>query len=256
MAWYHSLAILAQLLVLVSGILLSLKTAVIKPRIKTLLLDVDGTLLDFDRSEKAALKDTFEALGFPFDDRAYECYHKNNGQCWKMLERKEITREELKVLRYRRTFEELGIHGDPAEATKTYEGKLGQYGFVFDGAEDACERLSKKYDLYLVTNGLKNVQTSRLLKTRIPQIVKGIYISEDVGFDKPAPEFFDRIFSDHPQMKREETMIVGDSLSGDILGGNNGGIRTCWVNRTGASRPQDLRIDVEITDITELEKVL
>ena len=256
MAWYHVVAMAAMIVGFVAGVVLVVKNAVIKPRTRTLLLDADGTLLDFDRSEEAALKETFRELGYPSDDRAYASYHKNNAACWKMLEKKEITREELKVLRYRMTFDELGIDGDPARTTKTYEGKLGQYGFAFAGAEDACERLAKKYDLYIVTNGLKNVQTSRLLQTRIPEIVKGIYISEDVGYDKPAKEFFDRIFADHPKMNPKETVIVGDSLSGDILGGNNAGIRTCWVNRTGADRPENLRIDYEIDDITKLEKVL
>lgn len=256
MTWYYAVIMAALILVFFAGAVLSVKSAVVKPRMKTLLLDADGTLLDFDRSEEAALKETFQELGYPYDEKTYVSYHKNNAVCWKMLERKEITREELKVLRYRMTFDELGISADPVLATKTYEGKLGQFGFAFDGAEDACRRLSRKYALYIVTNGLKNVQTSRLLKTEIPEIVKGIYISEDVGYDKPAPEFFDVFFKDHPECKRSETMIVGDSLSGDILGGNNAGIHTCWVNRTGEPRPDNLRIDLEINDITQLEKVL
>ncbi len=256
MAWYNIVSVAAMLLAFVAGVMLVLKFAVIPPRIKTLLLDADGTLLDFDRSEKAALQETFEALGYPFDEAAYASYHKNNAACWKMLERREITREELKVRRYRMTFEELGIDGDPVLTTKTYEGNLGKYGFAFDGAEEACEKLAKKYDLYIVTNGLKNVQTSRMLKTRIPQVVKGIYISEDVGYDKPAAEFFEKIFAEHPEMKRKTTMIVGDSLSGDIQGGINAGILTCWVNRTGASRPEGIRIDLEIDDIVKLEKEL
>lgn len=256
MAWYYIVSMGALILVFFAGVILSLKTAVIKPRIKTLLLDADGTLLDFDRSEEAALKETFEALKFPFDGNAHACYHKHNDACWKALERGEITRDELKVRRFQMTFKELGIAGDPALATKTYEGNLGKYAFPFEGAEEVCERLSRKYNLYIVTNGLKHVQSARMLKTRIPEIVKGLYISEDVGYAKPAPEFFDKVFSDHPELKRSQTMIVGDSLSGDIAGGNNAGILTCWVNRHGADRPEDLPIDYEINDITELEKVL
>lgn len=256
MAWYYVLSIVALILVFFAGVILSLKNAVIKPKIKTLLLDADGTLLDFDRSEQAALQETFQTLDFPFDANTHAVYHKHNDACWKALEREEITRDELKVRRFQRTFEELNLDGDPALATKTYEGNLGKYAFPFPGAEEVCRRLSRKYRLYIVTNGLKHVQTARMLQTNIPQIVKGIYISEDVGFAKPAPEFFDKIFADHPELNRKETLIVGDSLSGDILGGNNAGILTCWVNRDGAPRPQDLRIDFEISTITELEKVL
>ena len=256
MAWYYILTMIALLLVFFAGVILSLKNAVIKPKIKTILLDADGTLLDFNRSEQEALRETFLALNFPFDDSVHAVYHKHNDACWKALERGEITRDELKVRRFQMTFEELNLPGDPALATKIYEGNLGKYAFPFDGAEDVCARLSRKYALYIVTNGLKHVQTARMLKTKIPEIVKGIYISEDVGYAKPSPEFFDRIFADHPELSRKETLIVGDSLSGDMLGGNNAGILTCWVNGAGFLRPENMTIDFEISHITELEKVL
>lgn len=256
MVWYHFLIIASLLLVFVAGVILSLKSAVIKPRIKTILLDADGTLLDFTRSEKEALKETFSALQYPFDEATHAVYHRHNDACWKALERGEMTRDELKVRRFERTFAELGIDGDAPLTTKTYEGNLSKYAFPYEGAEDLCRRLAKKYDLYIVTNGLKHVQTARMEKTQFYQIVKGSYISEDVGYAKPAAEFFDRIFVDHPQMKREETMIVGDSLSGDIAGGNQANIYTCWVNPEGVPRPENLRIDAEISHITQLEKVL
>ena len=256
MVWYHFLMIGSLLLVFVAGVIFSFKSAVIKSRIKTLLLDADGTLLDFNRSEAEALRETFSELNYPFDENTHAVYHRNNDACWKALERGEITRDDLKVLRFQRTFSELGIDGDAALTTKTYEGNLSKYAFPYEGAEDLCRKLAKKYNLYIVTNGLKHVQTARMVQTQFPQIVKGIYISEDVGYAKPAAEFFDRIFSDHPELKREETMIVGDSLSGDILGGNQASIYTCWLNSEGTPRPEDLRIDAEISHITQLEKVL
>ncbi len=255
MAWYEVMALAACGLALVAGVILAWKTAVIKPKIKNILLDADGTLLDFDAAEKAALSDTFVQLGLPFDERTYETYHRNNAACWKKLEKREITRAELKVLRYRMTFEELGLFADPTVSTQIYEEKLGQYGIVLPGAEDAVKEMSKKYNVFIVTNGLKNVQTPRMLKTQIPLYVKGIYISEDVGYDKPAKEFFDKIFSDHPKMKREETVIVGDSISGDMTGGNNAGIKTCWINPTGGEAPEGIRIDWQIQNITQWKKV-
>ncbi len=256
MPWYYVLTIVSLLTVFVAGVILSLKSAVIKPRIKTLLLDADGTLLDFNRSEKAALEETFSTLNYPYDAHTHAVYHRHNDACWKALERGEISRDQLKVRRFENTFAELGIEGDAVLTTKTYEGNLSKYAFPYEGAEDFCRKLAKKYNLYIVTNGLKHVQTPRMEQTEFPQIVKGIYISEDVGYAKPAPEFFDRIFSDCPHLKREETMIVGDSLSGDILGGNQASLHTCWVNADGAPRPENLRIDAEISHITQLEKVL
>lgn len=256
MEWYHVLSLAAMLIVFFTGVVLALRYGVQTPRIRTLLLDADGTLLDFDRSEASALEATFRQLGFAYDASVHRVYHEKNEACWKALERGEISREELKVRRFAQTFHSLGIEGDPVSATKTYEENLGQFAFPYPGSEEACSRLSKKYDLYLVTNGLKNVQSARLLKTRIPEFLKGIYISEEVGYAKPAAEFFDVFFSQHPECNRNETMIVGDSLSGDIQGGNNAGIYTCWVNRSKQPRPNDLRIDLEIDDITKLEREL
>ena len=256
MEWYDVVSIVFFLVLLLLGCGLSLRFAMFKPRTKTLLLDADGTLFDFEKSEYAALEKAFEELSIPFDSSVHGIYHRNNDACWKALERGEISRDELKVRRFRDTFAELGVDMDPQRATEVYERALGSFAFPFDGAMEACRRLSKKYALYIVTNGLKNVQTSRMLQTPLPEIVKGFYISEDVGYAKPAPEYFDRFFADHPECKRCETVIVGDSLSSDILGGNNAGIRTCWVNRKGESRPEDLRIDLEISNITNLEKAL
>lgn len=256
MEWYYVAAILGMLLALFAGAYLALLYGSVRPRIRTLLLDADGTLLDFDKSESSALEKAFEAMGYPFSEETVRLYHGHNLACWKQLERGEITREELKPLRFRKLFDSLGISGDPEKIYPVYEDFLGQYGFAFDGAEAACARLKKRYDLILVTNGTKAVQQARLAQTSLPKCFKKIYISEDVGYAKPAPEFFDRIFDDFPKMKRTETMIVGDSLSGDIAGGNGAGIRTCWVNRTGELRPADVKIDLEIDDITKLEKEL
>jgi len=256
MEWTSSVLLIGLTLGILGGIAYALTHAVVKPRIRTLLLDADGTLLDFDRSEKMALQDAFGTLGYPFSEEIYEAYHRHNLACWKRLELGEITREELKPLRFALVFEECDIAGNPQEIWPVYEKALERYAFPFDGVEEALARLSKKYTLILVTNGTKSVQTARLLQTSIPEYLKGIYISEDVGCAKPAKEFFDRVFADHPKLKRRETMIVGDSLSGDIAGGIGAGIRTCWVNRTGEPRPEGLAIDLEIDDFVKLEKEL
>ena len=256
MEWSSVLLIALLVAGTVAGMGIVLRFAVIKPRIRTLLLDADGTLLDFDRVEASALKEAFETLGYPVSEEIEAAYHIHNLDCWKSLEKGEITRAQLKPLRFRKVFEQMGIDGDPEAIWPVYEKALGSYGYVFDGVEEACARLSKKYDLILVTNGTKSVQNARLLQSSIPEYLIAIYISEDVGYAKPAAEFFDKIFADHPKMKRSETMIVGDSLSGDIAGGNNAGIYTCWVNRTGEKRPDNLRIDLEIEDFVALEKEL
>ena len=250
------LLILGLLCGVIAGMILALKFAVVKPKITALLLDADGTLLDFDRAEQTALEKAFSHFGYPFSARTLEEYHRINLACWKRLEKGEITRARLKTLRFEELFSVLGTEGDAEKIWPVYEGFLSECGFVFDGAAEACKRLSKKYALYLVTNGTKTVQTKRLAASGITPCFKEIYISEDVCYAKPDPRFFDRVFSDHPKLKRTQTMIVGDSLSGDIAGGIGAGIHTCWINRTGETRPADLKIDLELDDITKLEKEL
>lgn len=256
MEWYHVLALIAYLAAFAAGVILVLRNAVIKPRTTALFLDADGTLLDFDRSEQAALRQAFETLGYPFGETTHPIYHEKNLSCWKALERGEITRDELKTKRFCELFDDLGLSGDADELARVYEAALSGYAFPYEGAEDACARLAKKYELYLVTNGTKQVQSSRLIQTEFPALFKAIYISEDVGYEKPDPRFFDRIFAEHPHLKRAQTLIVGDSLTSDIRGGINASIRTCWVNRDLSPLPEGVRVDLQISDITELEKVL
>lgn len=238
------------------GVVLVLRFAPIKKRYRTLLLDVDGTLLDFDRCEEAALRDTFRAFSLPYGEETHAVYHRCNDACWKALERGEITRDELKIRRYRDTLAELNLDADPAQMTRRYEEALGSYTFPYPETEEICRKLAKKYDLYLATNGLKNVQSARLIRTEFATFVRGVYISEEVGAAKPSPEFFDRIFADHPEIKRSETLMVGDSLTGDIRGGINAGIDVCWINRTGAARPDRMKIDFELPDLTRLPEIL
>lgn len=255
MTWYFWGAAVGLLMLFFVGIGLVLRFGKPKKRYQTIFLDADGTLLDFDRSEAQALRDVFEAKGLPFLDTTHPVYHKNNDLCWKALEQGIITREELKIKRFRDTFRDLGLSADPAEVCAVYEEALGKYSFPFPGAEEICRNLAKKYSLYIVTNGLRNVQNARMMQTEILLYVKGVYISEDVGAAKPSPVFFDRIFSEHPEIDPERTLIVGDSLTGDMQGGRNAGIDTCWICRDeeGASDP---RADYVIRDIRELPKIL
>lgn len=256
MGWFSVLLLSLLFLGVVGGVVTVLCFSTAKPIIHTLLLDADGTLFDFDRAEQTALQVAFTAMGYPYTEETLPLYHEKNQACWKRLEQGEITRDELKVLRFRDTFQALGIEGDPEGIVPVYEGALGQCGFLYDGVVEAVMSLSKKYKLILVTNGIKAVQEPRLYQTPIPEYLDGIYISEDVGYAKPSPKFFDRVFADFPKLKRSQTMIVGDSLSGDIAGGINARIRTCWVNRNGDPRPEGLSIDLEVDDIKHLERAL
>lgn len=251
-----ALLILCLLAVMAGGCYLVLKFGVSSSRYRTLLLDADGTLFDFDRSERDALTEALGRFGIAVDDEIYRIYHQNNDDCWKEFERGELSRQKLKTERFARTFAQIGVSADPEAVTQMYEECLGHYQYPYPGVEEACRKLSRKYDLFLVTNGLKNVQEAKLALTEVPKYLKDIYISESVGYAKPAKEFFDVIFSDYPEIDSKTTLIVGDSLTSDIRGGNNAKIRTCWVHDLETAVPMGYRVDLRVRKFTDLEDLL
>ena len=186
--------------------------------IENVLLDLDDTLLSFRKSEKKAIKKTLAAMGLRRGKSVIRLYSAVNAQMWKKLERGETTREQILVERFRILFRELGVSADAFKAKQLYEENL---------KKSVLKKAHKRYRLYLVSNGTAAVQDRRIEIAGIARYFNGIFISERVGFVKPDKAFFDACFSFIPDFSRDKTVIVGDSLSSDIAGGINAGIRTC-----------------------------
>ncbi len=224
--------------------------------VKFLLLDLDDTILDFHKAERRALTKTLESFGLTVTDEVRQLYSRINRGYWEALERKEVTREALLTGRFRSLFEALGMTVDAAAVAKTYENNLSQGHEFFPGAEEALQSLYGKYPMYIVSNGTKRVQDGRLDSAGIRKYFDGIFISQDLGADKPDKAFFDACFAQIPGFNREKAMIVGDSLSSDIAGGKNAGIRTCWVNVRNLPMPEENKPDHTIGSLAELEALL
>ncbi len=209
---------------------------------KIILIDLDDTLLDFQKSEDLAIRKTIEALGIIPTDELVNTYKAINQKYWKMYERKEIEREALLVARFKEFCGILDItNQDFSKLNETYFHYLSSVPFEIDGAFDFLDKLSKKYDIYVITNGVKRVQTKRLSLVNITKFFKKIYISEELGYQKPQVEYFDYVLNDLNITNKEELLIIGDSLSSDIQGGINSGIDTMWYN------PKGLKTDVKYT---------
>ena len=202
--------------------------------IKNVLFDLDDTLFDFQKAERIALSKTLEDLGIEPTEHVLERYHVLNQAPWKRLELGELTLEQVKTTRYRLLFEELGMEISPEDATGRYENYLGMGHYYIEGAPRLLEELRGKYRLYLVSNGTSAVQRSRIKSAGIERCFEEIFISQEIGHKKPDREFFEYCFDHAPEMKPEETVIVGDSLSSDILGGKNAGIATIWFAPQGS----------------------
>lgn len=221
-----------------------------------LLLDLDDTILDFHKAERIALAKTLKDFGVEPTDAVLSRYHIINRQHWERLEKGELTRDQVQEGRFRVLFEELGRAADPVAVTRVYEHNLGIGHYFLPGAEEAVQSLHKKYRLFLASNGTASVQHSRLTSAGLYPYFEQVFVSQEMGLNKPSKAYFDACFARIPGFDPQRAMMVGDSLTSDILGGINAGIKTCWVNPTHAPVRADIQPDYEIETLSQLEEVL
>lgn len=224
--------------------------------VEFLFLDLDDTILDFHKAEYIAIGKTLEFFGLEPTEQVRARYSTINKAHWKRLERKELTREEVLVGRFDVLFKEYGIQADPVQCARRYEDFLSVGHYFLPGAEQTLERLSGKYKLYLASNGTAKVQAGRLKSANISHYFEKIFVSQEIGANKPAIEYFDRCFAQIPGFDPKRAMMVGDSLSSDIQGGINAGIATCWVNPSHAPADPKIPADYEIESIAQLPALL
>ncbi len=224
--------------------------------IKAVLLDSDDTLLDFTKAEHVAIRKTFREVGIEPNEETISLYSEINKRHWEMLERGELTREQVLVYRFDRLFEALGVEGDSAATQQLYNTNLGIGHYFIPGAVEFLESLYGKYKLYLVTNGNESVQVPRLKSADIGHFFEEIFISQRVGFDKPRVEFFDKCFAQMPPYEKSEMIIIGDSLTSDIKGGLNVGIHTCWFNPSGKQGREDIVPEFVVKSLDEIPALI
>lgn len=224
--------------------------------IRDLFLDLDDTLLDFGEAERHGILRTLRELGIAPTEETLALYSRINQQQWERFERGEIPREQVLIERFSLLFQALGCAHDPEDAENRYRRYLGIGHWFVPGAEALLSRLAPRYRLYLASNGVADTQYSRLESAGISHYFQEIFISEDTGFHKPEKGYFDYCFARIPDFDPAMAMIVGDSLTSDILGGKNAGLRTCWFNRTGCPPRPDIVPDFEIHRLEELPDIL
>lgn len=223
-----------------------------------LLFDADNTLLDFTKTEEHAFIETMKSHGYPYDVAVKKAYDNINHALWKQYELGEITRDEVVFTRFGKFFEKIGVVGDGVAFEKEYQEMLSRGSYVLDGALELLEKLTKIEGCrcYIVTNGVAKTQHRRLEESGIVRFVDGVFISEELGCQKPAKQFFDIVFAAIGEEKKAETLIIGDTLSSDILGGNNAGIKTCWYNPNHLINTTEAVVNYEIADFQELFEIL
>ena len=225
---------------------------------KVILWDLDQTLLNFDMAMDHALWAVFAQYNLEINEEIAARYEAINRSYWLRLETGELSKEQVTVGRFRTLFEERGItHVVPEEVNIDYQRELGNVFFYMDGAKELVTLLKEKgYRQYVLTNGVNSTQANKMKLSGLDRIIDGVFVSEVIGYPKPMKEFYDACFAALPDVKRDECIMVGDSLTSDMRGAENAGITSCWFNPEKREKDVDVRTDFEIYRLEELVPIL
>lgn len=228
--------------------------------ITTILWDMDNTLLDFEYSMVTSLGNCFQAFGETLTEDMLKRYEQINDSWWKRLERGEVTKADLLNGRFVDFFREYQMEHIDVEAFRgMYQEELGKNFSYIENSLEICAGLHRDKKQFVVTNGVKTTQYAKIKASGFRDVMDGVFISEELGYEKPRKEFFEQCMGLLEEKDPDRILIVGDSLSSDIRGGNNAGIKTCWFNPAGKKVGEayaDLRIDYEIRHLKQILEVI
>lgn len=208
-------------------------------RYQYLLFDIDNTLMDFTAGEKTALFQTMDELGIAISESDYHKYLEINKAAWSRFETGELDSKGVQRVRFEDYAAYLGRERDQGNGMNArYVENLGQQAILLEGAMDLLAQLSRRYKLAVATNGLTLVQRARLQKSGFLPLLSGVFISQEMGVQKPDKAYYEQIMRAFGDDAREKYLMIGDSLSADIAGGVNAGIDTCWYHPAGAEAAQ------------------
>lgn len=220
------------------------------------LLDLDHTLFDTETSEVTAFRETMLAAGVHNAERYLSAYQAINLELWAAVERGEITPNAIRARRFERLVAEQGLDADPMQMADDFVAGLGAHGELYDGAHEVLQHLSETATLAMVTNGLGEVQRTRIERLALGDYFDAVAISAELGVAKPENGIFDYVFESLGYPAKESAVMVGDNQTADIRGGINYGIATCWYNPHGRTPNGTDRSDHEIDDLNALRSLL
>ena len=223
---------------------------------RIILIDLDNTLIDFNECARHSIINAFNELGFTYTDKVFETFITENVKIWKRLEKGEITKPELRANRWNIILEKLGIDYDGTIIEEMFENGVAKGAYAVDGAYELLDYLKDKYKLYIVSNGFRFVQESRLKIGNFEKYFDDVFVSEDVGIPKPAKEFFDYCFHKMDNPETSDTILIGDSLTADIMGGTTYGIDTIWFNKNNDEMPEDIAPTFTVKALSEIKNIL
>ncbi|WP_414839567.1 YjjG family noncanonical pyrimidine nucleotidase [Carnobacterium sp. TMP28] len=221
-----------------------------------LLFDIDDTILDFKATENSALTFLFEQQGIILTNQIKDQYEHINHSLWQAFERNEIDRNAIFTSRFPLLFKELGFAVDGLVFEKNYRCLLNKGDDVIDGSLNVLKELSLNHSIYAVTNGMSKTQYQRMESANLLPLFKDIFVSEDTGYQKPMQGYFDYVFERIPNFSIQQSLIIGDSLSSDILGGKTVGMDTCWFNPNSKPTNPSIQPTYQIKKLDQLYDIV
>ncbi|WP_321388552.1 YjjG family noncanonical pyrimidine nucleotidase [uncultured Enterococcus sp.] len=225
-------------------------------KFKTLLFDVDDTLLDFRATERQALYTLFSEEQLELTQEIEQQYQLINRNLWKEFELGNITKETISKTRFQKLFEQFGKKVDGEEMGLKYQKFLSEGHDLLGNSRQILTQLKPDYELYVVTNGIAKIQYKRLDDSKLRPFFNDIFVSEEIGYQKPMKEYFDYVFERIPAFEQEKTLIIGDSLNSDIAGGQRADIQTVWLNPAKLEKASGIEPTYEIKQLDELLAIL
>ncbi len=196
---------------------------------KTLLFDLDNTILDFSKNELRSMTELFKSFNLELTSEIWDTYQRINHGLWRAYERGEITINDVLFTRFSKTLAEFNIDADGIAFENQYRINLGFGAELMDNAIEVLDKLSQSHRLYVVTNGVRKTQLQRMKSADLNKYFITVFDSESLGIQKPAKEFFDHVKSNIENFDDATTLIIGDSLGTDIKGGRDANLDTCLI---------------------------
>lgn len=234
--------------------------------IKAVFLDIDNTLLDFDAYVKDSMKVGFEKYGLKkYEDWMFPIFQEINHVLWCQLEQGELSYQELLKVRWNKVFAGLKISFDGEEFEKFFKGYLFESAIPVEGAMELLEYLKGRYVICAASNGPYGQQVNRLTKGGMISYFDHLFISERIGVAKPAKEFYEvaikelngaRVQQAACKILPEEILMLGDSLSSDMTGGIDSGLKTCLFDWKCGGKTNGLKIDYVVHTLKEIREIL
>lgn len=224
--------------------------------IKAVLIDIDNTILDFDKCSEEAIKQTAEYFGITLPENYFEVFSECNDKLWYLLEKGIITKQDIYDRRWVEIFKRLGIEADGIAFDNTFREKIRNIAIPVEGAEELLQYLSEKYPVFCASNASRERQEYRLGTRGFHKYISGIFTSEDIGFQKPAKEFFFACVSALYPVKPSEIVMIGDSVNADIIGAKNFGLKTIWFNFRNDTYNDYNFTDYTVNNLADIKSII